>query len=195
MAGAKECGAKTRAGGRCKGKAMTNGRCRIHGGLSPGAPLKHGRRSKFLPKGLKELYEDLVADQELVNLEDDIRTVEADLQLTFRQMQEHAGACWKEARALFETGDHDGLRELFDRGLEAEGLQAKYERLTALKMRLVAVEARRIAMQESNMNARQANALVVALLSAINEEAEGISADARSKIREKLIRLMSPQVD
>jgi hypothetical protein len=32
------CGAKTRAGSRCRCPAMQNGKCRIHGGLSPGAP-------------------------------------------------------------------------------------------------------------------------------------------------------------
>ena len=42
------CGAKTRAGGACRLPAMRNGRCRLHGGLNPGAPrgnmnaLKHG---------------------------------------------------------------------------------------------------------------------------------------------------------
>jgi hypothetical protein len=43
------CGARTRTGGRCRSAAMPNGRCRMHGGSSPGAPrgnkngLKHGR--------------------------------------------------------------------------------------------------------------------------------------------------------
>jgi hypothetical protein len=32
------CGAKTRAGSPCRCPAMSNGKCRIHGGLSPGAP-------------------------------------------------------------------------------------------------------------------------------------------------------------
>ena len=32
------CGAKTRAGSPCQGPAMPNGRCRLHGGKSPGAP-------------------------------------------------------------------------------------------------------------------------------------------------------------
>ncbi len=45
------CGARTRAGSRCRSPAMPNGRCRLHGGLSPGAPkgnknaFKHGRYS------------------------------------------------------------------------------------------------------------------------------------------------------
>jgi hypothetical protein len=46
------CGAQTRSGGRCLGMRMVNGRCRMHGGASPGAPrgegngmFKHGLRS------------------------------------------------------------------------------------------------------------------------------------------------------
>src|SRR5262249_38967418 len=43
------CGARTRSGIPCRSPAMANGRCRMHGGLSPGAPkgnrnaFKHGR--------------------------------------------------------------------------------------------------------------------------------------------------------
>ena len=46
------CGARTRKGETaCRSPAMANGRCRMHGGKSPGAPqgnvnaLKHGRYS------------------------------------------------------------------------------------------------------------------------------------------------------
>jgi hypothetical protein len=43
------CGARTRSGTPCPTPAMPNGRCRMHGGASPGPPkgsrnaLKHGR--------------------------------------------------------------------------------------------------------------------------------------------------------
>jgi hypothetical protein len=47
---AKRCGAKTRSTHPCKSPAMPNGRCRMHGGKSTGAPCgaahgryKHGR--------------------------------------------------------------------------------------------------------------------------------------------------------
>src|SRR5882762_3707413 len=42
------CGARTRSESPCQSPAMPNGRCRMHGGLSPGAPrgnknaFKHG---------------------------------------------------------------------------------------------------------------------------------------------------------
>jgi hypothetical protein len=35
---APRCGARTRSGTSCRCPAMPNGKCRIHGGLSPGAP-------------------------------------------------------------------------------------------------------------------------------------------------------------
>ena len=39
------CGARTRNSTPCHSPAMPNGRCRMHGGKSPGAPRgkKHGR--------------------------------------------------------------------------------------------------------------------------------------------------------
>jgi hypothetical protein len=36
----RRCGASTRTGSPCQCPAMPNGKCRIHGGASPGAP--HG---------------------------------------------------------------------------------------------------------------------------------------------------------
>jgi hypothetical protein len=51
MRRAKRCGARTRSGKPCQSPAMANGRCRMHGGPSPGAPkgnrnaFKHGRYS------------------------------------------------------------------------------------------------------------------------------------------------------
>jgi len=38
MNDAPRCGARTRSGPPCRCPAMLNGKCRIHGGLSPGAP-------------------------------------------------------------------------------------------------------------------------------------------------------------
>jgi len=45
------CGARTRSGNSCRSPAMPNGRCRMHGGKSPGPPRgnrnawKHGNYS------------------------------------------------------------------------------------------------------------------------------------------------------
>src|SRR5438094_730039 len=46
VAPAKACGAKTRKGTPCPNPAMANGKCRMHGGLTPSGPaaptFKHG---------------------------------------------------------------------------------------------------------------------------------------------------------
>ncbi|UCE07914.1 MAG: hypothetical protein JSW07_07750 [bacterium] len=48
----KRCRAKTRSGKPCRNWAMPNGRCRMHGGKSPGPPLgnqnalRHGRYTR-----------------------------------------------------------------------------------------------------------------------------------------------------
>ena len=57
------CGAKTRRGTPCRAPAMPNGRCRMHGGSSPGAPLgnrnawKHGRYSREAIERRREVAE------------------------------------------------------------------------------------------------------------------------------------------
>ena len=72
-----KCGAKTRSGTPCKNNAMANGRCRMHGGKSTGAPKgnqnskKHGFFSKYIPQETLEIMEmldekspaDLIWDQ------------------------------------------------------------------------------------------------------------------------------------
>lgn len=78
MAG--ECGAKTRAGGKCKAPAMGNGRCRVHGGKSTGPKenaarpqntnaVKHGFYSDALLPEERDLYERV----EIGSLDDEIR--------------------------------------------------------------------------------------------------------------------------
>src|SRR5690625_5185758 len=63
------CGAKTRNGGKCKNWAMKNGRCRMHGGKSTGAPpekmkrnknaRKHGLFAKYLPDETLEIMDSI----------------------------------------------------------------------------------------------------------------------------------------
>ncbi len=43
LAKAKPCGARTRSGKPCRGSAMKNGRCRMHGGPSTGPRTPEGK--------------------------------------------------------------------------------------------------------------------------------------------------------
>lgn len=77
------CGAKTRSGGKCHSRPMPNGRCRLHGGKTPGGlnspNLKHGRHSKYLPKNLLATYKEALQDQNLLQLHDEIALIDARL--------------------------------------------------------------------------------------------------------------------
>src|SRR4051794_6567498 len=58
----RRCGAKTRSGSPCRSPAMPNGRCRMHGGASQGAPkgkrngnYRHGRFTNDAIAGRRKL--------------------------------------------------------------------------------------------------------------------------------------------
>lgn len=69
------CGAKTRSGQPCRNRAMANGRCRMHGGKSTGAPKAnqnartHGIYSDALADDEKGLWEQV----EVGNLDNAIK--------------------------------------------------------------------------------------------------------------------------
>lgn len=58
-----KCGANKRKGGICKGKAMKNGRCRLHGGLSTGAITIAGKE-----KSAKANFKSGIHSTEITNL-------------------------------------------------------------------------------------------------------------------------------
>lgn len=69
-----KCGAHSRRTGRsCQAPAMKNGRCRMHGGLSPGAPkgnqnaLKHGYYTKAAEENRRYLKQLIHDSQKLIN--------------------------------------------------------------------------------------------------------------------------------
>jgi hypothetical protein len=73
------CGAKTRTGGSCRQPAMTNGRCRLHGGKSPGAP--RGDRNGNYRHGLRTI--DAIADRrEAMSVQRMLRQIEEALSRT-----------------------------------------------------------------------------------------------------------------
>jgi len=74
------CGAKTRKGEPCKNNPMQNGRCRMHGGLSPkgieSPHYNHGRYSKYAPESLQGKIADL-GEYNLLDLADELQTQRA----------------------------------------------------------------------------------------------------------------------
>lgn len=80
------CCAKNREGNRCGRRVVTGRRvCRLHGGASPGAPIKHGRYSKSLGR-FREAYEEAKNDPSLMDLRESL----ALLDLTVQKAAERA---------------------------------------------------------------------------------------------------------
>ncbi len=88
----KSCGAKKKDGGKCKARPMANGRCRIHGGLTPkGTASPHyqtGRYSKYLPKHLADDYFVSKDDPELVTLRSELSLLDARLSQLIQRLSE-----------------------------------------------------------------------------------------------------------
>ena len=68
---AKQCTAKNRSGCRCKNPAMANGKCRIHGGLSTGAPK--GNKNSAKPGFMTDEELGILDQTELDNLDQEIK--------------------------------------------------------------------------------------------------------------------------
>ena len=74
------CGAKTRSGSPCKNAAMSNGRCRLHGGTSPGRPIIHGRYSVKHRESLHNKMQEFLDDPAPGNLMGELAVQRAFLQ-------------------------------------------------------------------------------------------------------------------
>jgi len=75
-----QCGAKKRNGEPCKSLAMSNGRCRMHGGSRlagiASKSFTNGKDRKYLPKGVLGTYEDARADTRPLSVLKDIELID-----------------------------------------------------------------------------------------------------------------------
>ena len=76
----KRCGAKTRSGTPCQSWGLANGRCRMHGGTSPGRPIIHGRYSLIHRAALAAKVATFLADPRPGDLTDELALLRALLQ-------------------------------------------------------------------------------------------------------------------
>jgi hypothetical protein len=101
------CGAKKRDGTLCRKPPMANGRCRLHGGATPGgiacANYKHGRYSRFVPRGLKRGYEAALADTELASLREELALQQAMMCELLKQMEKSPAPPWAQAYQLYQV--------------------------------------------------------------------------------------------
>jgi len=113
---AKECGARTRAGGSCKAPAMGNGRCRVHGGKSTGPKdqaantnaVKHGFYSSALQPEERALYERV----QVGSLDDEIKLARVKLHRFVQrsgslELQEMVDGALEVTRKMGMAYDHE----------------------------------------------------------------------------------------
>jgi hypothetical protein len=124
------CGAQrqNRDRGECCHKIPLDGRdrCKQHGGASPGRPIIHGRRSKYLPARLLERVEDGLNDTNLISLGEDVALMDALISEECENLGEDKPAeLWKKARTLFAV--YSGKKDDDDPKERAAGTAAYWE--------------------------------------------------------------------
>jgi hypothetical protein len=200
-----ECGAKKKDGTPCKAKAMENGRCRIHGGLTPkgvASPhFKDGIRSKYLPKGLAQAYQDAQSNPELLSVRGDVELLDMLILGKLANLDTgESAAHWDtllkliiKARRAYKSEDYGGLEEQLD---EMEALADKrrlhyateQEITSQLEQRrkLVDTENKIILSKENAITNEQAMLLVSALLASV--KANVPDAAALNRIQADFVR-------
>lgn len=166
------CGAKTRTGGVCQQPAMTNGRCRLHGGKTPrgfNSPnLKHGRYSKDLPTRLAAAYQDAADDPELLSVRQDIELIDAMIRASFSDLEAGENPkAWEEARKLVSRANAGYMNEnygqladaLLELRLLIESRQNYYAAEGALRDKLE--QRRRMVETEQKINLQAERAIGV----------------------------------
>lgn len=157
---------------------MENGRCDMHGGKSTGAPLKHGRYSKYLPTRLAEKYQQALEDGELASVTDETAILQALIAESLQGIDlGNSEAMWETLWALCKdwVPDED-LRQFASqvRGVVHDGIEEwrKVRRLLGYveqKRRLAETEQKRMRDMGQFINAQQANALLASVVSIIKE--------------------------
>lgn len=178
-----KCGAKTRRGTRCRAQAMANGRCDKHGGKSPAGPAsphwKHGRYSKAFNPAYKQAIEELLADPEILSLNDNIRIVDVEIGKAVAAVQDvESAADWQAVRELsrkiaeaLKANDAGTLglacAELLKLTHAGSGLEAARARLMNLQQhrrKLVQTEAARLAAGQAAISVDRAIGLILILV-------------------------------
>lgn len=179
----KACGAKTRAGTRCKRAAMPNGRCHLHGGKSLSGVahpnFKTGRYSKYLPARLAGRYQEAAQDPNLLALREDIALLDSRIaEVVSRLTTGESGGAWKAVRAAYEnmllaksTGDPQlfaaSLNNLGDTIQSGYGDEESWIEISILlqqRRKLVESERKRLVDMQQMITAEQAMILVSTLV-------------------------------
>ncbi|HEU5090506.1 MAG TPA: HGGxSTG domain-containing protein [Roseiflexaceae bacterium] len=186
-----ECGARKRDGTPCKAKAMPNGRCRIHGGLTPVGPAlpqyRDGRYSRVLPARLAGRYQEAAQDTALLELRSEVALLDARLaDLLGRVDTGESGALWRalaewrlEALAARKANDtvktSEAINAIFDliqRGHADYQAWREVGSVIEQRRKLVESERKRLIEMQQTLTAEKAMLLLGAVLGVIKEHVQ-----------------------
>lgn len=196
------CGARKKDGTPCRGRPMANGRCRLHGGKSPAGvasgQFKHGIYSKYMPKGMLDLYEEFRTNPDLLSLRENVALVDARIVQLLQALDQQGdlGAIWLELQQLFETlmratqkqdlgggkAAFEALGDVIEHGADQFRAWSQISEMMEQRRKLVETERRRLVDMQQMITSEQAMVLVSALVTIIREEVTD---------RDVLIRLQS----
>lgn len=163
-------------------------RCRLHGGASLVGPAhpnwKHGRHSKWLPKGLATKYAAAIGDPNLVAVRDEIALVD----VRVGELLESIGSTgntklWREARSRFDAFKRAGgkgkgavgearaalqqLDDLLTAGLSAAATWDELRETIDLRRKLSETETKRLKDLHQMISAERALVLMNALIDVV----------------------------
>src|SRR5215204_458912 len=175
------CGATTRRATTCKNPAMANGRCRMHGGLTPrGTDLpqfKTGRYSRSLPDRMVERYRAALADEERHDLRDESALSETKVADLLSKMDRgESDELWirlrtleQQVRRASEAGERRAellgeILTLIRRGGTEAMSWRDVERWVARKQRVVETDMRVAQVKQEMVSVEEVMALVAGIL-------------------------------
>lgn len=176
IAGRTFCGANAKQTGKpCRGAAMENGRCRMHGGKARRGithpSTTHGRYSKYLFGGLAENYRTLLEDPTLTQLRPEIALIATLLEKKLEGLAVGASLdAWTGAKAKlteYRRSPNDSLLDELDAML-TEGraqfdLFVEIQPIVEQHRKLVETENRRVHQLSKHLTTEEAIAFVRAL--------------------------------
>lgn len=204
------CGVKGRGTGKpCqRPPALGRTRCHLHGGRTLKGPdhpnFKHGRYSKFLPGGLRDQYEEAVADPELLSARSEVALLQLRIsELLGRLQTGECGALWSTLRKTFGSikaalaaGDIpsvrtglEGLASLIEKGATQEAIWFELSDAIENKTRTAQREWKRLVSLQQLLTAEQAMTLVTAIMAIVVKNCP--DREARARVSGEIMALLS----
>ena len=162
--------------------------CQTHGGMTPGGiaspHFKTGKYSKYIPEGMHEVYERGIQDSGLIELREELALVDGRISQLLQTLQSGGGNVawrslsyqWQLLDKAMTRGDAEAaarhrteLNRLIDEGGQAFKTWEEIYSALDLRRKLAEAERRRIMDAEQFVTAREAMALITAVMGVIKE--------------------------